>query len=178
MCGLERLSESSDLVAVTPFEFGELGSEGADDAARSFVSGRGRCRLGRCVLLLGPKLLDALAYRGAAVEEVEGDTGGLRQSAEGDRLVTADDLVQSLLSSGLSGGALAGGGLAEVVGVATHTGHLAPLLAGDRVGAGFDACAAEGLDGAVGEPGLFQLEDDAASSRSVADCASSVSRIG
>ena len=54
VCGLERLFESVDLVAVTPFEFGELGGEGADDAARGFVSGRGRCRRWGCVLLLGP----------------------------------------------------------------------------------------------------------------------------
>ena len=100
MCSLERLFEGADLVTVTPFEFGELGGEGAHDAARRFVPGRGGSRRWRCVLLLGPKLLDALAYRGAAVEEVEGDTGGLGQAAEGDRLVAADDLVQSLLGSG------------------------------------------------------------------------------
>jgi hypothetical protein len=36
------------------------------------------------------------------------------------------------------------------------------LLAGVRVGAGVDARTADGLDGAVGQPSLFQLEDDAA----------------
>jgi len=37
VCGLERLFEGADLVTVTPFEFGELGGEGANDAARGFV---------------------------------------------------------------------------------------------------------------------------------------------
>jgi hypothetical protein len=59
--GLERLFEGADLVTVTPFEFGELGGEGAYDAARGFVLGRGRCCWWRCVLLLGPKLLHALS---------------------------------------------------------------------------------------------------------------------
>ena len=115
---------------------------------------------GGCVLLLGPKLLDALAYRGAAVEEVQGDTGGLGQAAEGDRLVAADDLAQSLLGSGLSGGALAGGGLAEVVRVAPHQLLSSfPVMASVRA---VDAGAAYRLDGAVGEPSVPEGEDDPA----------------
>jgi len=86
VCGLEGLFEGADLVAVTLFEFGELGGEGAHDTApRCFVLGWGGSRRWRwhCVLLLGPKLFDALTYRGAAVEKVQRDTGGVSQPAEG-----------------------------------------------------------------------------------------------
>ena len=64
MRGLERVLQSGDFVAVTAFEFGELGGEGADDAAG--LVGVGPVLPGRAgvVLLLGAKLLDALADAG------------------------------------------------------------------------------------------------------------------
>jgi hypothetical protein len=74
--------------------------------------------------LLGPHLFDMSAEFGAAVEEVERDVGGLGEAAEGDGLSAADHLPQALLGAGLGGGALAGGGLVEVVGVAAHAGQL------------------------------------------------------
>ena len=47
-----------------------------DDAARSVLVGRGRLWW-RSVLLLGPQVFDTLADRRAAIEEVQGDAGGL-----------------------------------------------------------------------------------------------------
>ena len=41
MCGLERLFEGADLVTVTPFEFGELGGEGANGSCSGFGLGPG-----------------------------------------------------------------------------------------------------------------------------------------
>ena len=81
--GFEGLAQLVDFVAVLLFERGQLGGEGANDAARGVV-GRGRCRWWGG-LLLGPQVFDAVADRGAAVEEVQGDAGGLGQAAEGDR---------------------------------------------------------------------------------------------
>lgn len=118
--GLEGLPQRLDLVAVSPLEVGELGGEGAYDAAGRVV-GRLRGRRWRVASLLGPQLLDASADLGAAVEEVERDVGALGELAEGDGLAAADHLPQALLGAGLGGaglggGAHAGGGLTKVVG--------------------------------------------------------------
>lgn len=56
-----------------PLELGELGGEGAHDAAGRVV-GQLRGRLWRMVSLLGPQLLDASAELGGPVEEVERDS--------------------------------------------------------------------------------------------------------
>src|SRR6266571_2941242 len=94
--GFEGLPQLVDLVLVLLFECGDLGGQGAHDAAGGVPVGRGRCRW-RGVVLLGPQVFDALADRGAAVEEVWGDAGALGQAAEGDRVVAADQ-VPSWLS--------------------------------------------------------------------------------
>ena len=96
-----------------------------------------------------------------AVEEVEGDAGGLGQAAEGDRLVAADASRAVLARRGPERLRSCGGGLAEVVGVTAHQ-VLSWLVSGDGLGAGRDAGAADRLDGAVGEPGLLEREDDPA----------------
>src|SRR5215212_6406247 len=121
--GFECLAQLVDLVPVSLLERAQLRGEGADDAARSVLVGRGRLWW-RSVLLLGPQVFDTLADRRAAIEEIQGDAGGLGQTAEGDLLVGADHLAQSVLRSRLGGGALAFGGSAQVVGVAAHAGHL------------------------------------------------------
>ncbi|MGW7381831.1 hypothetical protein [Streptomyces sp. NPDC054794] len=74
------LPQGLDLIAVLPLELGELGGEGAHDAAGRVV-GRLRGRLWRMVSLLGPQLLDASADLGGPVEEVERDVGGLGEAA-------------------------------------------------------------------------------------------------
>lgn len=56
--GFERLPKSLDLVAVPLLEHGELGGEGARDAARRVV-GRWHRRPRWAALLLCPQLLDA-----------------------------------------------------------------------------------------------------------------------
>jgi hypothetical protein len=127
--GFEGLAQLVDFVAVLLFERGQLGGEGANDAARGVGVGRGRCRWWGG-LLVGPQVFDAVADRGAAIDEVQGDAGGLGQAAEGDRLVEADHLAQSLLGASLGCGAFADSGVAKVVGVAAHAGHLA---SGSRV---------------------------------------------
>lgn len=125
--GFEGLLQGLDLVAVPSPELGELGCEGAYDAAGR-VLGRLRGRPWGGASLLGPQLFDASSEFGAAVEEVERDVGGLGEAAEGDGLSVADHLPQVLLGAGLGSGALAGGGLAEVVGVSTHAGQLLSWL--------------------------------------------------
>jgi hypothetical protein len=67
-------------------------ANGTDDVA-GLVRRRNGCGpLG--LALLGAQLLDSTAQVGMAVEEVEGDAGGVGQPAEGDGLVTADHLAQ------------------------------------------------------------------------------------
>ena len=58
--GVECLAKGLDFLAVPPLEFGELGGEGAHDAAGVVV--RRRCRGRPGVLLLCPELLDAPPY--------------------------------------------------------------------------------------------------------------------
>ncbi|MET7517922.1 hypothetical protein ABZS88_31440 [Streptomyces sp. NPDC005480] len=68
--GFEGLPQGLDLVAVPSPELGELGGEGAHDAAGRVV-GWLRGRPWRVASLLRPQLLDSSAEFGAAVEEVE-----------------------------------------------------------------------------------------------------------
>ena len=58
--GFEGLPQLVDLVPVSLLERAQLRGEGADDAARSVLVGRGRLWW-RSVLLLGPQVFDTLA---------------------------------------------------------------------------------------------------------------------
>ena len=101
----ECVLESVHFVVVTASQLGELGGERANHAAR-VVLGMFRGRLRRCPLL-GAELFHSFADLRCAVKEVERDAGGLRESAEGDRLPGADQFVQALLGPGCRGGAVA-----------------------------------------------------------------------
>jgi hypothetical protein len=72
--GFEGLPELMNLLAVSLLERAQLDGQGAHDAARGVVAGRGRGRQWG-VLLLRPQVFNALADRCAAVEKVQGDTG-------------------------------------------------------------------------------------------------------
>lgn len=65
--GFQGPPQGLDLVAVPPLELGELGGEGAHDAAGRVV-GRLRDRLWRVASLLGPQLLDSSTEFGGPVD--------------------------------------------------------------------------------------------------------------
>jgi hypothetical protein len=68
LSGFESLPECVDFFAVSPFELGKLGGQGADDTAGLVEVDCGRHARG-LGLLLGAETLDALADLGAAVEK-------------------------------------------------------------------------------------------------------------
>src|ERR1035437_5842699 len=117
----ERGVEGGDLVVVLLFECGELGAEGPNDVAGGRpVCGDGSKPGRRCGLLLAAEVLDAGPERGRGVGEGGGAAGFGGDAAEGDRVAALDQGAQRGL--GALGGVLAfaGGGRAEVVGVAAR----------------------------------------------------------